>query len=59
MFSHVQHPLHVYGYGFLLSVTGYLGLNILLTLLRVAGAFAVVTVSLTIFLFKVSSFFFI
>lgn len=35
----------MYGYGFLLSLTGYLGVNLVLTLVRVAGAFAAVTVT--------------
>lgn len=34
----------MYGYGFFLSLTGYLGLNLVLTLVRVSGAFAAVTV---------------
>ncbi len=40
--------LEMYGYGFLLSLTGYLGVNLVLTLVRVAGAFAAVTVMFTI-----------
>lgn len=39
----------MYGLGFLLSITGYMGVNLVLTLVRVAGAFAAVTV-MTIFL---------
>ena len=35
----------MYGFGFLLSLTGYLGVNLVLTLVRVAGAFAAVTVN--------------
>lgn len=40
----LQHKLEMYIYGFFLSLTGYLGLNMVLTLVRVAGAFAAVTV---------------
>jgi hypothetical protein len=42
-------PVSIYGLGFLLSITGYMGVNLVLTLVRVAGAFAAVTV-MTIFL---------
>ena len=42
----LQYPLEVYGYGFLFSLTGYLGVNLVLTLVRTAGAFAAVTVIL-------------
>lgn len=45
-----QHPLEVYGYGFILSLAGYCGLNLVLTLVRVAGAFAAVTVKVFSFI---------
>ena len=41
----LKHKLEMYGFGFLLSLTGYLGVNLVLTLVRVAGAFAAVTVN--------------
>lgn len=40
----LKHKVEMYGYGFFLSLTGYLGLNLVLTLVRVSGAFAAVTV---------------
>ncbi|EFX72822.1 hypothetical protein DAPPUDRAFT_215749 [Daphnia pulex] len=40
-----QFPVSIYGLGFLLSITGYMGVNLVLTLVRVAGAFAAVTVT--------------
>lgn len=42
-----QHPTEVYGYGFLLSVTGYLGIQVVLTLVRKTGATTAVTVTTT------------
>jgi len=47
-----QYPFEFYGYGFLLSLTGYLGVNLVLTLVRVAGAFAAVTVNIKFFISK-------
>jgi hypothetical protein len=43
-FFQPKFPVSVYGLGFLLSFTGYIGVNLVLTLVRVAGAFAAVTV---------------
>jgi len=40
-----MYPLEMYGYGFLFSLTGYLGVNLVLTLVRTVGAFAAVTVT--------------
>lgn len=40
-----QHPVETYGYGFLLSVTGYLGIQVVLQLVRTAGATTAVTVT--------------
>ncbi|KAK4024264.1 adenosine 3'-phospho 5'-phosphosulfate transporter 2 [Daphnia magna] len=40
-----QFPVSIYGLGCLLSFTGYVGVNLVLTLVRVAGAFAAVTVT--------------
>ena len=40
----IKHKTDFYGLGFLLSLAGYLGVNMVLTLVRVAGAFAAVTV---------------
>lgn len=42
-----QHPIETYGYGFLLSVTGYLGIQVVLTLVRTTGATTAVTVTTT------------
>lgn len=39
------YPLEMYGYGFLFSLTGYLGVSFVLTLVRTVGAFAAVTVT--------------
>ena len=44
VFFQPKFPVSVYGLGFLLSFTGYIGVNLVLTLVRVAGAFAAVTV---------------
>ena len=43
-FMIIKHKTDFYGLGFLLSLAGYLGVNMVLTLVRVAGAFAAVTV---------------
>ncbi|CAF0735074.1 unnamed protein product [Adineta steineri] len=40
-----QHPLRTYGYGFLFSVFGYLGIDIVLTLIKEYGALICVTVT--------------
>nr|CAI5862334.1 unnamed protein product [Callosobruchus analis] len=40
-----QNPKKTYGYAFIFSVTGYLGIQIVLTLVRSTGAFAAVTVT--------------
>lgn len=37
--------METYGYGFLLSVTGYLGIQVVLTLVRKTGATTAVTVT--------------
>lgn len=42
-----QHPKETYGYGFLLSLTGYLGIQIVLTLVRTTGAEIAATVTTT------------
>ncbi|XP_066249853.1 adenosine 3'-phospho 5'-phosphosulfate transporter 2 [Euwallacea similis] len=40
-----QEPYTFYGYAFIFSVTGYLGIQVVLTLVRTSGAFAAVTVT--------------
>nr|AEE61957.1 unknown [Dendroctonus ponderosae] len=40
-----QQPYVTYGYAFIFSVTGYLGIQVVLTLVRTTGAFAAVTVT--------------
>ncbi|XP_066155080.1 adenosine 3'-phospho 5'-phosphosulfate transporter 2 [Euwallacea fornicatus] len=40
-----QEPYTFYGYAFIFSVTGYLGIQVVLTLVRTTGAFAAVTVT--------------
>ncbi|VDK73044.1 unnamed protein product [Onchocerca ochengi] len=40
-----MHPLQIYGYGILFSISGYLGLNAVLSLVRTQGAFTAVTVT--------------
>ncbi|XP_050508634.1 adenosine 3'-phospho 5'-phosphosulfate transporter 2-like [Diabrotica virgifera virgifera] len=40
-----SNPKKMYGYAFLFSVTGYLGIQVVLTLVRTTGAFAAVTVT--------------
>jgi len=42
-----NHPKETYGYGFLLSVSGYLGIQVVLTLVRTTGATTAVTVTTT------------
>lgn len=46
-FFSLQHPKETYGYGFLLSVSGYLGIQVVLTLVRTTGATTAVTVTTT------------
>lgn len=41
----LQNPKRMYGYAFIFSVTGYLGIQVVLTLVRTTGAFAAVTVT--------------
>jgi hypothetical protein len=38
-----QYPLQTYGYAFLFSVFGYLGVNVVLVLLKLSGALVAVT----------------
>uniref|UniRef100_A0A1I7VU37 Adenosine 3'-phospho 5'-phosphosulfate transporter 2 n=1 Tax=Loa loa TaxID=7209 RepID=A0A1I7VU37_LOALO len=40
-----KHPLQTYGYSILFSISGYLGLNAVLSLVRTQGAFIAVTVT--------------
>lgn len=40
-----QHILETYGYAFFFSLTGYIGVQIVLQLVRTGGAFAAVTVT--------------
>uniref|UniRef100_A0A915Q6I2 Adenosine 3'-phospho 5'-phosphosulfate transporter 2 n=1 Tax=Setaria digitata TaxID=48799 RepID=A0A915Q6I2_9BILA len=40
-----MHPLQTYGYGILFSISGYLGLNAILSLVRTQGALTAVTVT--------------
>ncbi|XP_022906983.2 adenosine 3'-phospho 5'-phosphosulfate transporter 2 [Onthophagus taurus] len=40
-----KHPMETYGYGFIFSITGYLGIQVVLTLVKTSGAFAAVTVT--------------
>lgn len=40
-----QHIMETYGYGFVFSLTGYIGVQIVLQLVRTGGAFAAVTVT--------------
>lgn len=40
-----EHPLETYGYGLLFSVSGYLGIQIVLTLVQCCGAFVAATVT--------------
>ena len=40
-----QHPVETYGYGLLFSVCGYLGVQIVLTLVQCCGAFVAATVT--------------
>lgn len=40
-----QNPRKMFGYAFVFSITGYLGIQIVLTLVRTCGAFAAVTVT--------------
>ncbi|XP_030767453.1 adenosine 3'-phospho 5'-phosphosulfate transporter 2 [Sitophilus oryzae] len=40
-----ESPYITYGYAFIFSVTGYLGIQVVLTLVRTTGAFAAVTVT--------------
>lgn len=43
----LQHPVETYGYGFLLSITGYLGIQVVLNLVRHFSAVTAVTVTTT------------
>ncbi len=38
-----QYPMQTYGYGFIFSLAGYLGVNIVLTLVKTTGALIAVT----------------
>ncbi|KAL4002684.1 UAA transporter family protein [Acanthocheilonema viteae] len=40
-----KHPLQTYGYGILFSISGYLGLNVVLSLVRTQGALTAVTIT--------------
>lgn len=40
-----ENPKQLYGYAFIFSLTGYLGIQIVLTLVRISGAYAAVTVT--------------
>ncbi|CAG7828442.1 unnamed protein product, partial [Allacma fusca] len=40
-----KHVMETYGYGFIFSLTGYVGIQIVLQLVRTSGAFAAVTVT--------------
>lgn len=40
-----QYPIQTYGYALIFSLTGYLGIQIVLTLVRTCGAFVAVTVT--------------
>ncbi|KAF5273234.1 hypothetical protein FQA39_LY07565 [Lamprigera yunnana] len=40
-----KHPVQTYGYAVIFSLTGYLGIQIVLTLVRTCGAFVAVTVT--------------
>ncbi|VBB28373.1 unnamed protein product [Acanthocheilonema viteae] len=40
-----MHPLQTYGYGILFSISGYLGLNVVLSLVRTQGALTAVTIT--------------
>jgi len=40
-----EHMMQTYGYGFVFSLTGYIGVQIVLQLVRTGGAFAAVTVT--------------
>ncbi|GLG99768.1 Adenosine 3'-phospho 5'-phosphosulfate transporter 2 [Gryllus bimaculatus] len=40
-----RHPFETYGYAFVFSLSGYLGIQIVLTLVKTCGAFAAVTVT--------------
>ncbi|KAK9695174.1 UAA transporter family [Popillia japonica] len=50
-----KHPKETYGYAFLFSVTGYLGIQVVLTLVRTCGAFVAVTQTVHIPIFMVCS----
>ena len=39
----IQHPVETYGYAVIFSITGYLGINIVLTLVTTFGALPAVT----------------
>ena len=42
-FLNLQHPMETYGYGFVFSLTGYLGVNVVLSLVKSFGALIAVT----------------
>jgi adenosine 3'-phospho 5'-phosphosulfate transporter B3 len=41
----LRHPMETYGYGFLFSLSGYLGIQFVLTLVKTVGAHLAVTVT--------------
>lgn len=45
VFVTLQNSSIKYGYAFIFSLTGYLGIQVVLTLVRTCGAFAAVTVT--------------
>jgi adenosine 3'-phospho 5'-phosphosulfate transporter B3 len=44
-FNHFKHPFQTYGYGLIFSIFGYLGIDIVLTLIKEYGALICVTVT--------------
>ena len=42
-FLNLQYPMETYGYGFVFSLTGYLGVNVVLSLVKSFGALIAVT----------------
>lgn len=45
MFTFFQYPIQTYGYAFLFSISGYLGIQFVLTLVRTCGATLAATVT--------------
>jgi len=45
IFHLFQHPVETYGYALIYSITGYLGIQVVLTLVRTCGALAAATVT--------------